>query len=66
MKFNEMLKGKDYSKEEILDIYNYILTENKKYTALYNKHEDENYLEKIRDVDVFRKYDFIKFEEDKS
>lgn len=65
MKFNEMLKGKDYSKEETLGIYNYVLTENKKYTALYNKHEDENYLEKIRDVDVFRKYDFIKFEEDK-
>lgn len=64
MKFNEMLKGKDYSKEEILDIYNYVLTENKKYTALYNKHEDENYLEKIRDVDVFRKYDFIEIEEE--
>lgn len=65
MKFNEMLKGKDYSKEEILDIYNYVLTENKKYIVLYNKHEDENYLEKIRDVDVFRKYDFIKIEEEK-
>lgn len=66
MKFNEIVKGKDYSKEEILDIYNYVLTENKKYTALYNKHEDENYLEKIRDVDVFRKYDFIEIEEGNS
>lgn len=66
MKFNEMLKGKDYTKEEILDIYNYVLAENKKYTALYNKHEDENYLEKIRDVDVFRKYDFIEIEEGNS
>lgn len=64
MKFNEMLKGKDYSKEEILDIYNYVLAENKKYAALYNKHEDENYLEKIRDVGVFKNYDFIEFEEE--
>ena len=48
-----------YSNREIQDIYNYVISENKKYELLYKKNEYEEYLEKIRDVDIFNKYDFI-------
>lgn len=49
-----------YSKEEISDVYAYVLSENKKYENLAAKHNDDSYLEKIRRVDVFDKYSFIR------
>lgn len=52
--------GEKYSKSEILDVYNYVLNENKKYQRLYDKHQNEDMLDKIRDVDVFAKFSFIK------
>ena len=63
-KYQQLLKGKgeNYSKSEILSIYHYVLSENKKYEKLYEKNNYDEYLEKIRSVDVFEKYDFIEME----
>jgi hypothetical protein len=60
--YQQLLKGKGekYSNSEILDIYNYVIAENKKYMNTYEKNGYESCLEKIRDVEVFKKYDFIK------
>jgi hypothetical protein len=60
--YQQLLKGKgeNYSDSEILDIYNYVIAENKKYMKTYEKSGDESCLKKIRDVEVFKKYDFIK------
>lgn len=57
----QLLKGmgEKYSKEEILDIYKYVLEENKKYERMYAKEKDENYLDKIRDIEVFKNYEFL-------
>jgi hypothetical protein len=60
--YQQLLKGKgeNYSKSEILDIYNYVIAENKKYMNTYEKNGYESCLEKIRDIEIFKKYDFIK------
>lgn len=55
-------KGEKYTEQEITDIYNYVITENKKYERMYEKNGYEDYLDKIRDIDVFDKYDFLKGE----
>ncbi len=57
----QILKSKDfkYSKDDILEVYNYVISENEKYEKLYEKNQYEDYLEKIRDISVFKKYDFI-------
>lgn len=53
-------KGKKYTEQEIWDIYNYVIDENKKYERMYEKNGYEDYLDKIRDVEIFNKYDFLK------
>lgn len=57
----QILKRNDskYSENDILEVYNYVISENEKYEKLYEKNQYEDYLEKIRDTSVFRKYDFI-------
>lgn len=55
-------RGEKYSNREILDIYKYVLEENKKYERMYDKEKNENYLDKIRDIEIFSKYDFLKGE----
>lgn len=64
--YQQLLKGKgdNYTKTEILDIYNYVVSENKKYERMYEKNKYEDYLDKIRDTDIFKKYDFINIEEE--
>lgn len=64
--YQQLLKGKgdNYTKTEILDIYNYVVSENKKYERMYEKNKCEDYLDKIRDTDIFKKYDFINIEEE--
>lgn len=52
-------KGGKYTEREILDIYHYVLEENKKYERMYEKNKFEDYLDKVRDVDIFQKYKFI-------
>ena len=52
--------GEKYSKEEISDVYAYVISENKKYENLAAKQNDDSYLEKIRRVDIFDKYNFIR------
>lgn len=55
-------KGEKYTEREIADIYNYVLEENKKYKRMYEKNKYEDYLDKIRDVSIFEKYEFLKGE----
>ena len=50
----------DYTKEQILEVYNYVLRENNRYEKLYEDSKFDNYLDKIRDMDVFKQFDFIK------
>ena len=65
--YQQLLKGngKNYTKETIIEIYNYVISENKKYERMYEKNQYEDYLDKIRDTDVFEKYDFIPKETEK-
>lgn len=64
--YQQLLKGKgvDYTDGEILDIYNYVISENKKYERLYEKKGYEDYLDKIRDTEIFKQFEFIKIKED--
>lgn len=59
--YQQLLKGNghSYTRGEILDIYNYVVGENKKYKHLYEKTKYDVHLKKIRDVTIFEKYDFI-------
>lgn len=61
-KYQQILKGngEKYSKSEILDVYNYVLKENHKYERLYDKNQNEDLLDKIRDTDIFEQFTFIK------
>ena len=52
-------KKTKYSIEEILNVYNYVLNENKKYQKLFEDTNDEKYKNKIRDTSIFDKFDFI-------
>ena len=54
--------GKDYTEKDITDIYNYVIEENQKYERMYEKNKCEDYLDKIRDTDIFDKYEFLKRE----
>lgn len=60
--YQHICKGKynDYSEDEIIAVYNYVLLENKKYEELYDKTQYDGYLDKTRDIDVFKQFDFIK------
>lgn len=62
----QLLKSNDkkYSEHDIKTIYDYVVSENKKYERLYEKDGYEDHLEKIRDVNIFEKYDFIKNREE--
>lgn len=59
--YQHICKGNDndYSEDEIIAVYNYVLSENKKYEGLYDKTQYDGYLDKIRDVNVFKKFSFI-------
>lgn len=57
-------RGKKYTNGEILEIYNYVISENKKYEYLYEKKGHEELLDKIRDTDIFNQFDFIKNKEE--
>lgn len=58
----QLSKGNDksYSKQDIADVYTYVLAENQKYEKLYSESHYDEYLKKIRDDSVFEKYDFLK------
>lgn len=51
--------GEKYSKSEIISVFNYVISENRKYENLYKKDNQQCHLKKIRDITVFEKYDFI-------
>ena len=60
--YQQLLRGggKDYTEKDIIDIYNYVIEENQKYERMYEKNKCEDYLDKIRNIDIFDKYEFIK------
>ena len=62
--YQQLLRGggKDYTEKTIADIYNYVIEENQKYERMYEKNKCEDYLDKIRDTDIFDKYEFLKRE----
>ena len=62
--YQQLLRGggKDYTKKDITEIYNYVIEENQKYERMYEKNKCEDYLDKIRNTDIFDKYEFIKRE----
>ena len=64
--YQQLLKGggTDYTNGEVLNIYNYVISENKKYERLYEKKGYEEYLDKIRDTDIFKQFKFIESMED--
>ena len=64
--YQQLLKGggTDYTNGEVLDIYNYVISENKKYERLYEKKGYEEYLDKIRDTEIFKQFKFINIKED--
>ena len=59
--YQQLLKerGEKYTEKDILDIYNYVIEENQKYERMYEKNNCEDYLDKIRDTDIFDKYEFL-------
>lgn len=65
--YQQLLKGKGekYTNVEIIEIYNYVISENEKYERMYEKNHYEEYLDKIRDTDIFEKYDFLHFQTEK-
>jgi hypothetical protein len=49
--------GDKYSMDEINSVYNFVLSENKRYEELYETTGSADYLNKVRDLSVFEKYD---------
>lgn len=62
--YQQLLRGggKDYTEKDITEIYNYVIEENQKYERMYEKNKCEDYLDKIRNIDIFDKYEFLKRE----
>lgn len=60
--YQQLLKerGEKYTEKDIIEIYNYVIEENQKYERMYEKNKCEDYLDKIRNIDIFDKYEFIK------
>lgn len=59
--YQQLLKerGEKYTENEIKEIYDYVIEENQKYERMYAKNKCEDYLEKIRDTDIFDKFKFL-------
>ena len=59
--YQQLIKGRGekYTEKDILDIYNYVIEQNQKYERMYEKNKCEDYLDKIRDTDIFDKYEFL-------
>ena len=59
--YRQLIKGNgsDYSKNEIIEIYTYIVEENKKYLDLYNKDKKDSFLDKVRSLEVFNQFKYI-------
>ena len=61
-RYNQLVSGggENYTKNDILEIYDYIIKENQLWYSTYlDKPECKWMLQKIRDVDVFEIYDYI-------
>lgn len=60
--YQQLIKGRSskYSNREITEIYDYVISENEKYERMYEKDGCEEHLEKIRDIEIFKKYEFLK------
>ena len=62
-RYNRIKDGhdEDYSPEDIAEVYAHIVTENKRIRDFEARNRIKCHNGKIRDLDVFKKYDFIKF-----
>ena len=60
--YQQLIKGRGskYSNREITEIYDYVISENEKYERMYKKDGYEEYLGKIRNTEIFEKYEFLK------
>lgn len=63
-RYNQLCMGNDknYNEEDIIAIFTYVVEENKRYEELSEKKNNSDFLEKLRDLSVFDKYDFIQME----
>ena len=57
----QLCKGKTYLDDEIREIYDYIISQNKKYRSLAESEQNKSYLENIKDETVFRQFEFLDF-----
>lgn len=58
-KYVALCNGKEYSKQEIIEIYQYIVSENNKYIKLKDKNNSDYYDDKIRDITIFKEFDYL-------
>lgn len=54
-----LCKGKEYPEDEVREIYEYVVADNKMYRNLAESESDTRYLEKLKDETVFAKYPFL-------
>jgi len=59
-KYIALCNGKEYPKQDIIEIYLYIKSENEKYNKLNEKNNSNYYDDKIRDMTVFNKFSYLK------
>ena len=57
----QLCKDKMYSDDEIREIYEYVISQNKKYRNLDESEQNKSYLENIKDETVFRQFEFLDF-----
>ena len=58
-KYIALCNGKEYSKQDIIEIYQYVISENTKYIKLGDKNNSDYYNDKIRDVEIFKQFDYL-------
>ena len=54
-----LCKGKEYHEDEVREIYEYVVADNKMYRNLAKAENDTRYLEKLKGETVFTKYPFL-------
>jgi hypothetical protein len=54
--YNQLYRENKYSASQIQEVYEYVVSENRKYEKLYEQNNYDSLLEKIRDIEIFKKY----------
>lgn len=58
-RYYQLYKKNNYTKPEVQEIYEFILSENERMRKLYEEKGNKKYLDKIKDVEIFNKYQII-------